>query len=840
MVGIVVVSHSAALAEGVRELAEQMVQGQVPLATAGGIDDPEQPIGTDPMKVLAAIESVYSEAGVLVLMDLGSALLSAEMALEFLPPEQQPKVKLCAAPLVEGTMAAAVQAMVGGSLAQVLAEAEGALAVKAEQLQLAVATEKVNEPDLAVSTFTSSPDTANRHEITLVVQNKMGLHARPAANFVQTANQFQADITVQKGKATANAKSINQVATLGVRQGESIVITAVGSDSAEAIEALDKLAAENFGEVEGDLAADLPKLEEAPTVEGGLRGLAASPGIAIGPVLQYRPKLPAIERHSSKDGTVEWQRLQTAVQTAVAEIERLQSQTMQQVGADEAAIFAAHRLIVQDPDLQATVKRTLENEKINAEAAWQAAIEETAAAYQNLDDPYFQARATDVHDVGNLVLRHLLGVKMPSLQAERPYILVAADLTPSDTARLDPALVLAICTELGGTTAHSAILARALGIPAVVGVGSQLAAIEDGQVLGLDGRTGQIWLEPDDARIAILQQAQAAWRAEQEAAKAASQAVAYTADGVRIEVAANIGGPNDMDIALSFGAEGVGLFRTEFLFLDRSAAPSEEEQLAVYRQVVAGMGKRPLIIRTLDVGGDKPLPYLDLGEEENPFLGWRGIRFCLDKPEIFMPQLRAILRASVADDGSPANVKLMFPMIGTVTELRRAKAMLQTAQEELEAENLPFDPEMSVGIMIELPSAVAVADLLAAEVDFFSIGTNDLTQYVMAADRGNANVAELAQAFQPAVLRMIRQTAVAAKEAGIWLGMCGEMAGNALAAPLLVGLGLTELSMAAPAVPAVKGALSKWSLVEAEKLAAEVLKLESVTAVQDYLEAVER
>ena len=841
MVGIVVVSHSAALAEGVRELAEQMVQGQVPLATAGGIDDPEQPIGTDPMKVLAAIESVYSEAGVLVLMDLGSALLSAEMALEFLPPDQQPYVKLCAAPLVEGTMAAAVQAMVGGSLAQVLAEAEGALAVKAEQLQLAVATEKVNEPNSAVSSFTSSPDTTNRHEITLVVQNKMGLHARPAANFVQTTNQFQADISVQKGGAIANAKSINQVATLGVRQGESIVITAVGSDSAEAIAALDKLAAENFGEAEGDLAADLPKPEGAPAVEAGeLRGLAASPGIAIGPVLQYRPKLPTIERETGKDSVVEWQRLQTAVQTAVAEIERLQSQTMQQVGADEAAIFAAHRLIVQDPDLQATVKRTLDNDKINAEAAWQAAIEETAAAYQNLDDPYFQARAADVHDVGNRVLRHLLGVKMPSLQAERPYVLVAADLTPSDTARLDPALVLAICTELGGTTAHSAILARALGIPAVVGVGNQLAAIKDGQMLGLDGRTGQMWLEPDDARIAVLQQAQAAWRAEQEAAKAASQAVAYTADGVRIEVAANIGGPNDVDVALSFGAEGVGLFRTEFLFLDRSAAPSEEEQLSVYRQVVAGMGKRPLIIRTLDVGGDKPLPYLDLGEEENPFLGWRGIRFCLDKPEIFMPQLRAILRVSVADDGSPANVKLMFPMIGTLTELRRAKAMLQTVREELEAENLPFDPEMSVGIMIELPSAVAVADLLAAEVDFFSIGTNDLTQYVMAADRGNANVAELAQAFQPAVLRMIWQTAVAAKEAGIWLGMCGELAGNALATPLLVGLGLTELSMAAPAVPAVKGALSKWSLVEAEKLAAEVLKLESVTAVQDYLEAVER
>ena len=305
-------------------------------------------------------------------------------------------------------------------------------------------------------------------------------------------------------------------------------------------------------------------------------------------------------------------------------------------------------------------------------------------------------------------------------------------------------------------------------------------------------------------------------------------------------MAANIGGPNDVEVALSFGAEGVGLFRTEFLFMDRPEAPTEAEQLTAYRQVVAGLGKRPLIIRTLDVGGDKPLPYLDLGQEDNPFLGWRGIRFCLEKPEIFMLQLRAILRASVADDGSSTNVKLMFPMIGTLSELRRAKAMLQTAQEQLQAAAIPFDAHMDVGIMIELPSAVAVADLLAAEVAFFSIGTNDLTQYVMAADRGNANVAELAQAFQPAVLRMIRQTAVAAQQAGIWLGMCGELAGNVLATPLLLGLGLTELSMAAPAIPAVKAAVGNWSLPEAEVLAAEVLKLESVTAVREYLAAAQR
>ncbi|MCB8975879.1 MAG: phosphoenolpyruvate--protein phosphotransferase [Ardenticatenaceae bacterium] len=840
MVGIVVVSHSASLAQGVRELAEQMVQGQVPLAVAGGIDDPEQPIGTDPMRVLAAIESVYGDDGVLVLMDLGSALLSAEMALEFLPEEQQANVKLCAAPLVEGTMAAAVQAMVGGSLAQVLAEAEGALAVKAEQLNLAPPADKEAATETAVA---SSPTSvAESCEVSLQIRNKMGLHARPAANFVQAANKFQAEITVRKGEKTANAKSINQVTTLGARQGETILVTAVGPDSAQAIEAIQTLAADNFGERETDTAPELAAtaVPSAQPAEGQLHGIAASPGIAIGPVLQYRPKLPAIVRETGKNGAAEWARLQTAVNTAVSELQTLQSQTAKQVGSNEAAIFEAHQLILQDPDLETAVKNTLDTEQINAEAAWHEAIEATAAQFAAMDDPYFQARAADVRDVGNRVLRHLLGVSMPSLEAERPYVLVAADLTPSDTARLDPALVLAICTELGGATAHSAILARALGIPAVVGAGHALAELAEGQVVGVDGRTGQIWLAPDDAQIGELQALRDEWQAAQQAAKAASQAIAHTADDVRIEVAANIGGPHDVDVALGYGAEGVGLFRTEFLFLDRQEAPSEAEQLAAYRQVVAGLGDRPLIIRTLDVGGDKPLPYLDLGEEENPFLGWRGIRFCLDMPEIFLPQLRAILQASVRDDGTYANVKLMFPMIGTLAELRRAKAMLQTAREQLQDEGKPFADDLAVGIMIELPSAVAVADLLAAEVDFFSIGTNDLTQYVMAADRGNANVAELAQAFQPAVLRMIRQTAAAAKAAHIWVGMCGELAGNPLATPLLLGLGLTELSMAAPSIPAVKAALRNWTVPEAEVLAAEVLGLDSVTAVKARLEAVQK
>jgi len=423
-----------------------------------------------------------------------------------------------------------------------------------------------------------------------------------------------------------------------------------------------------------------------------------------------------------------------------------------------------------------------------------------------------------------------MGVELPSIDLEQPSILITADLSPSDTAHLDPTQVLGICVELGGATSHSAILARALGIPAIVGLGNSLWAIGEGDIVAIDGESGQLWLQPDEGQKKELLKRRSAWQRVQENAKAASKEAAVTIDGHTVEIVANIGGPNDVAVALEYGAEGVGLFRTEFLFMDRATAPSEDEQFQAYAQVAEAVGQRPLIIRSLDVGGDKPLPYLDLGQETNPFLGWRGIRFCLDRPEIFKPQLRAVLRAS-----AKGNVKLMFPMIGSIGEIQAVKSMLAEGQDDLRQASIPFDEKMEVGMMIEVPSAVATADLLAAEVDFFSIGTNDLTQYTMAADRGNANVAGLAQALQPAVLRMIKQTVDAAHAAGIWVGICGELAGNAAATPLLVGLGLDELSMSAPSIPAVKESIRQLRYSEAQSIAEAVLALDSVTAVANYL-----
>lgn len=823
MVGIVIVSHSAQLAEGVRELARQMAAG-VPIAVAGGIDDPEQPIGTDAVAVLEAIESVYSEDGVLVLMDLGSALLSADMALEMLEPEKREHVRLCPAAIVEGAVAAAVQAAGGGSIEVVCAEAVGALPAKQQQM-----------PGAELAAIEEAAPAAAALEQEVTIRNRLGLHARPAARFVTTANRYSATIRVRKrgSPGEANAKSINQVATLGARQGDRIIISASGDDATAALDDLVALIESQFGEMEAEVEAVEAAGEPAAiaAVAGdALQGIAASPGIAVGPAVTYRPVLPEVEVRTVDDPAQEWRRFQAAVVAALEEIQVLAAQTAAHAGQAEAAIFEAHALFLQDPALLEAVRQTIQDEQRNAEAAWEEAIAEMAARFRALDDDYMRARAADALDVGRRVLGHLMEAPLAMPAFTGPAILVAADLTPSDTAQLEPGMVLGIATERGGATAHSAILARALGIPAVVGAGPALQHVESGQTIGLDGGSGAVWLAPGEARLAALREQQAAWQESQVAARRAGQELGRMAGGQRIEVVANIGSPKDVSTALAYGAEGVGLFRTEFLFLNRNQAPDEEEQYQAYRAAADDLGQRPLIIRTLDIGGDKPLPYLSQNSEANPFLGWRGIRFCLDQPQIFLPQLRAILRA-----GYERNVLVMLPMVSQLEEVTATRRLLAEAANELRERGVPFAAEIPLGIMIEVPAAVALAETLATAVDFFSIGTNDLTQYVMAADRGNAQVAALANALQPAVLRLIAMTVRAADEAGIWVGVCGELAGNALATPLLVGLGVDELSMSAPSIPAVKQALGRMTMAAAEKLARQAIALASAEAVERYL-----
>ena len=839
MVGIVIVSHSPTLAAGIENLARQMVPGEMRLAVAAGTEDPDHPIGTNAFKIQEAIEAVYSEAGVLVLVDLGSAILSAELALEFFDEAQRSHVWLCGAPLVEGALAAIVQAAAGGSLQEVGAEALGALAAKQEQIaasQPAFTAPGAPEPLQPVPVAPGdAAHGAAAAERRLTVAVEGGLHARPAAQFVNTAARFEATVEVTKAgqdSVVASGRSINSLATLGVRQGDKIVVRARGADAEEAVAALASLVQAELQPVEGhppsEATAAAPRAASEKDV---LIGIPAAPGIAVGPAVRLRRQAVQIEVRRTSDPDVEWRRLQQALEDAREALHRLEASTNLQAGAATGAIFEVHRLMLSDPHLLEGVRQRLDHDRINAEAAWQQEIEQLAAEYAALEDESLRARRADVQDVGERVLALLSGTTAQGRHFDAPSILLATELTPSDTAMLDPALVLGLCTAGGGPTSHSAILARAYGIPAVVGLGPALQQVQEGQHIAIDATAGQVWLQPAPELVVSLRAEQERQLAARERARQSAAAPAATADGQRIEVAANIGAPSDIAPALQNGAEGVGLFRTEFLFLDRQEAPTEEEQFAAYRQAAVALDGRPLIIRTLDIGGDKPLPYLPVTPEENPFLGWRGIRFCLDHPELFIPQLRALLRAAHEHD-----VRLMLPMVSTVAEVQAARALIATVSADLAAEGVPFDESIVVGIMIEVPAAVLLADRLAREVEFFSIGTNDLTQYVMAADRGNSHVASLANALHPALLRMVQETVEAAHSAGKWVGMCGELAGNPLAAPLLVGLGLNELSMGAAAIPAVKAAIARFTVAEAQQLAREALELGSATEVEDLLE----
>ncbi|BAY39227.1 phosphoenolpyruvate-protein phosphotransferase [Nostoc sp. NIES-2111] len=826
MVGIVIVSHSKQLALGVQELAMQMVQGKVALAIAAGIADPDNPLGTDPIQVQEAIASVFSDDGVLVLMDLGSALMSAEMALEFLPEAQRQKIHLCAAPLVEGAIAAVVAAAAGKNMQQVIAEAQGALVAKASQLGI---TTDAN-PYVINTTSTAETSLTNK-EIRLTINNRFGLHARPAAQFVSISARFGAQILVQNlttGSPPVRGDSINQVATLGVRQGHEIAISATGNDADAALAALQALIANNFGE--DDTIAPPPLVENTATPQSPseLSGIAASPGVAIAPIIHYQPSILTPIQHHVDDVEAEWQRLQNAIQAAKKEIETLFSHASVQIGDAEAAIFDAHLLFLADPVLLEAVYHRISEEQINAEAAWQLVVDEVASRYRTLEDIYLQERVDDVIDVGQRVLRLLTGTVGTVLDLPEPAILVAKDLTPSDTVGLDPKKILGICTTSGSSTSHSAIIARTLGIPAVLGMDAQVLQVEDGTLMALDGEIGRAWVEPEADILELLETKQQVWQTAQQNAKAKAQQPAITTDNRQVRVFANIGSIADVQAALSNGAEGVGLLRTEFLYLGRTSPPTEEEQLAVYQAIAQVLQQRPLIIRTLDVGGDKPLPYLRPQLiEANPFLGCRGIRFCLNHIDLFKTQLRAILRASVGQ-----NIKIMLPMIATVGEVKAAKAILSQVQSELRQADIPVEEAISLGIMVEVPAAVAIADQLAAEVDFFSIGTNDLSQYVMAGDRTNPQVASLVDAMHPAVLRMIQQTVQAAHQAGIWVGLCGELAAEPVATPILLGLGLDELSVNPPAIPTLKQSISQLSLATSEAIAIMALQQDSVEQVK--------
>jgi phosphocarrier protein FPr len=669
-------------------------------------------------------------------------------------------------------------------------------------------------------------------QLDIVIHNPTGLHARPAKVFVNTAKQFESDIRVEHGEKKANAKSLISMLTLGVESGSHIRILVDGVDEEAALQELQTAVANGLGEGEEQQqapAAQAPKPtngqqpipEETESAPNMLKGIPAAPGIAIGPI--YLLQHEEIEIEETFQGVSEEQdRLQKAIEKARGQLIGLHKQMMKSAAASEAAIFEVHQEILEDPDLLDAVLARIEK-KQSAAHAWQTTIDARAQVMAQLNDPLLAGRAADIQDVGYRVLRLLMGsddqrVSLP----DHPVILVANDLSPSDTAALDRNKVLGFVTAAGGPTAHSAIIARALSLPAVVSMGDRVLEIENLTTVILNGSNGTLTLEPDSAALGTAQSQQLQLQTAMSDAQKSADQPAVTQDGHRVEVVANIGGVADAEKAAASGAEGVGLLRTEFLFLDRTTAPTEQEQFEVYRDIVKAMDDRPIIVRTLDIGGDKPLPYIDVAPEANPFLGERGIRLCLNRPELLRKQLRAILRA--AEFGP---LRIMFPMVADLSEWRAARAMVAEVQAELNA------PQVELGIMIEVPSAALMADVFAEEVDFFSVGTNDLTQYTLAMDRMHPSLAGKSDGLHPAVLRLIARTVEAAHAAGKWVGICGELGADPQAVPILLGIGVDELSVSVPAIAPVKAQIRSLSLEDARQLAQSALNRGTAAEVRD-------
>ncbi|WP_280358973.1 phosphoenolpyruvate--protein phosphotransferase [Nocardia otitidiscaviarum] len=946
MTGIVVVSHSRALARSAAALAAEMLHDSpVRIEIAAGLD--EHTLGTDATAVAAAITAADSGAGVLILMDLGSAILSAELALDLLDGPH--RVRLCAAPLVEGLVAAAVSAAGGADLDEVADEAEHALDGKRSQLGAsepatgyAATSEHEWPPTGAVegagadvsgsvdphpvdeaAAADSSPDAADRAaaeasvtagrdpaavsataererarvaamvdrhtasgvrpaggggaaaadavRAVFVVTNEHGLHARPAARLVAAVSGCDAGVRVRNlstGSPSVSGRSLSRIAALGVRAGHQVEITASGPDAQAAVDAVVDLAARHFDErptgvaaspsaeraatgraVFGNTAAEstgadnaavgssgvdsvpadsvpaMSPLPESALSEGnpssaGRRHhesartgpLAAASGIGIGPAWRLdtadfdlddgRAEAPAAE-------TEHFDRALTTVRGRIdADIARART--------DDTAreIFAAHRLLLDDDDLTASVRARIAQGR-SAAVAVAAVFDSAADELAALPDEYQRARAADVRAVRDQLLSALLGHTTEI--TSRAGVLVAADLTPAQVAGLDRDLVTGIVLAQGSPTAHSAILARTRGIPAVVAAGPQVLTVPEQTLLALDGDTGQLVIDPDADTLAAFTARADAQRARRRAADAAAQEPAVTRDGVEIQVAANVGSVADAADAVRGGADGAGLVRTEFLFLDRADAPSAAEQEQVYRDLATTFDGRPLVLRTLDVGGDKPLPYLAQPVEANPFLGQRGIRLALAHPHLLREQLSAVVR--VAADHP---IGVMFPMVTDVREIDAGRRML----EEVAPEGLSIE----VGIMVEVPATAAKTAVLAEHVDFFSIGTNDLTQYALAVERGNEAVAALADALDPGVLRLIDMVCRGA--GGARVAVCGELASDPVAVPILLGLGVTELSVAPAAVPLIKAAVRTLDRAACADLAARALHCATATAVR--------
>ncbi|EAG4404717.1 phosphoenolpyruvate--protein phosphotransferase [Listeria monocytogenes] len=563
-----------------------------------------------------------------------------------------------------------------------------------------------------------------------------------------------------------------------------------------------------------------------------LKGIAASDGIAIAKAyLLVEPDL-SYEKTEVADVESEVKRFESALEVSRTELSMIREKAAKDLGEDKAQIFDAHLLVLNDPELTGPIEESIKNSKTNAETALQETTDMFIGMFESMDNEYMRERAADIKDVRKRVLSHLLGVTIPNpALIDEEVVVVAADLTPSDTAQLNRNFVKGFVTDIGGRTSHSAIMARSLEIPAVVGTKEVTASVAKNDIVIIDGLEGNVIIHPTEEQIAHYEKIKSDFALQQAEWDKLKNEKTVSKDGVHVELAANIGTPNDLEGVISNGGEAVGLYRTEFLYMGRDNFPTEEEQFEAYKAVVSGMDGKSVVVRTLDIGGDKTLPYLELPEEMNPFLGFRAIRLCFANEELFRTQLRALLRASVY-----GNLKIMFPMIATVNEFRQARDILLDEKAKLKAAGTEVSDSIELGIMIEIPAAAVLADQFAKEVDFFSIGTNDLIQYTMAADRMNERVSYLYQPYNPSILRLVKMVIDASHKEGKWTGMCGEMAGDQTAVPLLLGLGLDEFSMSASSILKSRSLIKRLDQSEMVKLAEEALNKSTAEEVVELVE----
>jgi phosphoenolpyruvate-protein phosphotransferase/dihydroxyacetone kinase phosphotransfer subunit len=827
MVGIVLVSHSRALAEAASDFLRRVVNPDLPLTYSGGVGDDRETLGTDAIDIQDAINTVYSEDGVLVLMDMGSAILSAEMAKEFLPPEQQGNVRLTSAPLVEGGMAAAVQANLGASLDTVVKAALEGLVPKQDQVKDVAPCGPATTP---------APDLPVNEILDVTIRNPHGLHLRPAALLIKTLSSFPAAVLIENRTSSRGpilAQSLVDVARLQIHNGDSVRFSISSADPQPVVDSIRSMVENQFGEAD---QADLPNEPKgAPDVS---RSFGVSRGIAIGrPVLRdtSATSVPTYTVVSGPETKREVEKLRTAVAAAIAEFDSRIDGLRASLQRQDLEIFDAQRMIFADPTIFKEVQAKVEDQHMNAAAAWHEILTRYAADQEEMDDPYLRARAADFREVERTVVAHLINEKNGSALPVNAFadatICVCEELTPTFAERFRQLSIAGVIQLGGGTTSHGAILARALGLPAIGGARKDLERLRAAQTVAIDGSDGSLWIDPPPDLLADLVSRQQLERSESQRALEESQGLAITKDGIEVHIGGNAGSADDIESARTNGAEFIGLFRSEFLFQSFDGAPDEDQQLAAYREALApSAGMLSVTVRLLDVGGDKPLKFLSQPKEANPFLGVRGIRLLMANQRFFRAHLRAILRLA----GS-FRVQLLIPMITDVSEILATRKLLAEIAGELTQANVPHRWPIPLGAMIETPSAGILISQLSPHLDFVSIGTNDLTQYILCAERGSASLSAFSDSLHPAVLRMCEEVIRGVQERGIKGSICGEIASDPEALPIWLGLGLREFSVTAAAIPAIKSLIRKLDISKiATQLNSKLLSFEAPSDVRAF------